>query len=351
MLVVAGLSLKNLEPRVWDPASPYYLPGLRAVMVSYAEFHARRSQRTAAMKRGLHDWLGIPDGVQIYLDNGAFAFLRREGETPRAEYEAFVRAACPDWWPIPQDYIPAPAMSAAEQQDCFTRTMAVNRAYEHDGYVPVLHVGPMLGAYVAEFLASERLAAKPAVALGGIVPNLLRAPRAIPYDDVLAALVQVRQAFAGRAVHVFGVGGTATLHLLALLGMDSTDSSGWRNRAARGIVQLPGRGDRMVASLGSWRGRAPSADEWEVLAACPCPACLRFGLDGLKASGQPGFCNRAAHNLAVLLDEADAIAQRLANGTYTAWFDGHLDNSIYLPLVRRALAHRVTGALQRPIGP
>lgn len=37
--VVAGLSLRNLHPRVWDPQSPYYLPELRAVMVSYADFN------------------------------------------------------------------------------------------------------------------------------------------------------------------------------------------------------------------------------------------------------------------------------------------------------------------------
>ena len=37
MLVVAGLSLKNLEPRVWDANSPYHLPGLKAVMVSYGD--------------------------------------------------------------------------------------------------------------------------------------------------------------------------------------------------------------------------------------------------------------------------------------------------------------------------
>jgi hypothetical protein len=39
MLLVAGLTLKNLKPRVWDVSSPYYLSNLQAVMVSYADFH------------------------------------------------------------------------------------------------------------------------------------------------------------------------------------------------------------------------------------------------------------------------------------------------------------------------
>jgi 7-cyano-7-deazaguanine tRNA-ribosyltransferase len=89
---------------------------------------------------------------------------------------------------------------------------------------------------------------------------------------VLDALTHVRQTFANKEVHVFGIGGTATLHLAALLGVDSVDSSGWRNRAARGIVQLPGSGDRMVAELGSWRGRRLSPAEREILQNCPCPA-------------------------------------------------------------------------------
>jgi hypothetical protein len=80
-----------------------------------------------------------------------------------------------------------------------------------------------------------------------------------------------------------------TLHLAALLDVDSVDSSGWRNRAARGIVQLPGRGDRVVANLGNWRGREPDADEWGLLTSCPCPACQQFTVEGLKASGIAGF--------------------------------------------------------------
>ena len=111
----------------------------------------------------------------------------------------------------------------------------------------------------------EQLSVKPALALGGIVPNLLRTPKAVPYKEILEGLRHVRKTFADKEIHVFGIGGTATLHLAALLGMNSVDSSSWRNRAARGIVQLPGSGDRIVANLGSWRGREPSENEWKAL--------------------------------------------------------------------------------------
>ncbi|MEO2005903.1 MAG: hypothetical protein ABGY41_17605 [Candidatus Poribacteria bacterium] len=111
------------------------------------------------------------------------------------------------------------------------------------------------------------------------------------------------------------------------------DSSGWRNRAARGIIQLPGSGDRMIQDLGSWRGRKLSAAEESVLEGCACPACTEFGRDGLMARKIEGFCNRATHNLWVLLEESRLIGEHIRNGTYAAWYAEHLDNTIYLPLI------------------
>jgi 7-cyano-7-deazaguanine tRNA-ribosyltransferase len=336
--IVAGLSLRNLHPRVWDPASPYYLPELRAVMVSYADFNRSPAYERRAMAGGLHAFLDAPPEIAVYLDNGAFSFMRRDVETPREAYAAFVAQAKPDWYPIHRDYIPAPVMTLEEQHVCLARTMAVNRADAGNGAVPVIHISRVLREYVAAMRREDGLRAKPALALGGIVPNLLRAPKAMPYAEVLQGLIETRAIFADKILHVFGIGGTATIHLAAILGMDSVDSSGWRNRAARGIVQLPGSGDRMVADLGKWRGREPSAAEWERLAVCPCPACRHFGLDGLRASGVVGFCNRATHNLWVLLREAAEVSQRLMDGTYRDWYAGHLDNSTYLPLIQHALA-------------
>jgi 7-cyano-7-deazaguanine tRNA-ribosyltransferase len=133
------------------------------------------------------------------------------------------------------------------------------------------------------------------------------------------------------------VGGTATLHLAALLGFDSVDSSGWRNRAARGIVQLPGCGERLVADLGNWRGREPSTDEWGILAKCKCPACKKFGSDGLKASKLHGFCCRATHNLWVLLDENRWLAKHIPAGTYARNYKRRVNNSTYKPIIEELL--------------
>lgn len=302
-------------------------------MVSYAEFHQMRVRRQKALKQGLHALLSVPKRVKIYLDNGAFYFIKRNGELPKEEYEEFVSLAKPDWYPIPQDFIPTPKMTLEEQTSCFQRTMSVNNMYSDDGYVPVIHICRLLEKYLIAIQENSQLFSKSRIALGAIVPNLLRAPKALRHSEVLECLKRVREVFYDKKIHVYGIGGTATLHIAALLQMDSVDSSGWRNRAARGIIQLPGSGDRAVAELGKWKIRKPSPEEWEELRQCPCPACQHFGIDGLKLNKIEGFCNRATHNLWVLLNEAKLVEQYLSNGTYSEWYPAHLNNSTYLPLI------------------
>src|SRR5690606_4668230 len=121
----------------------------------------------------------------------------------------------------------------------------------------------------------------------------LKAPKALKPQEILSQLQHVREVFHDKKIHVFGIGGTATLHLAALLRIDSVDSSGWRNRAARGIIQLPGSGERMVTELGSWRGRSLSEREWITLENCQCPACRNYGIAGLTTDKSFGFYNRA----------------------------------------------------------
>lgn len=333
MQIVAGLSLQGIKPRVWDSASEYYLQDLKAVMISYADFHKMPNRRRWAMEQGIHKYLGIPKGVKVYLDNGAFYFVTREGETPVKEYEEFVEQAKPDWFPIPQDFIPTPKMSRYEQERCFYRTMEMNLNYQHGSFVPVIHISNFLEDYVDQIKKYPTLLNKSYIALGGIVPNLLRARKAMPYKKLLESIHHVRDEFKTQKLHIFGIGGTATLHLAALLNINSVDSSGWRNRAARGMIQLPGTGERVVAALGNWRGRAVNREEEKKLKECLCPACQKYGLAGLKASKVEGFCNRATHNLWTLIEEAKLIEKHRTNGTYKDWYKEHLDNTVYRPLI------------------
>ena len=69
MEIVAGLNLVSIKPKVWDTSDPTsYLPTAHAVMVSYAKFHRSSDLHDRAIKDGLHNSLGIPKHVKIYLD-------------------------------------------------------------------------------------------------------------------------------------------------------------------------------------------------------------------------------------------------------------------------------------------
>jgi 7-cyano-7-deazaguanine tRNA-ribosyltransferase len=339
MLIVAGTTLKQLEPRVWDVNSPYYLPNLRAIMVSFAEFQNATTLRHKAEQDGLHSALGVPANIRVYLDNGAFSCIKNGKKLDTRAYWKFVNKVKPDWYPIPADFIPMPDMTSDEQLDCFKKTMYYNRRYSFDGCIPVVHAGTKLEKYLSAFQANTNLREKNELALGGLVPQLLQTKGTEPKTQAVDSIIQVRQSFKGK-IHVFGIGGTATLHLAVILGLDSVDSSGWRNRAARGIIQLPGRGDRLLTQFGTWRGRKLDKNELEILAACQCPGCLESGIKGLKASGAVGFYRRATHNLHVLLTELENIESQIRDNTYENWYTSHVFNSFFLKLIEYALLHR-----------
>ena len=75
MLLVAGVSVRNLVPRFWDPSDPHCIPGVRALMVSFRDFAGLPGSLRRVEKEGLRKFLGLPDGYQVFIDNGAFHSL------------------------------------------------------------------------------------------------------------------------------------------------------------------------------------------------------------------------------------------------------------------------------------
>lgn len=346
MLLVAGVNIKNPVPQFWDPESPYHLPGIKALMVSFAEFSGYRSRLEAVRKTGLRKYLKIPKDVQVFLDNGAFHTLTKGLEFKSKEYRDFVKDAKPDWYPIPVEHIPHPSMKKSAQEKLYKATMVYNHRYAKDGYVPVVHAG----AFLSEFLDGvEQISSKKKVkrlGLGAMVPFLLRGKGADGRTQVVDDIMKVRRRLPDVKIHGFGIGGTATLHIAAILGLDSVDSAGWRNRAARGIIQLRGTGDRVVAEFGKWRGRALSLKERKTLEDCGCPSCLG-GPNALEQGGLKGFASRAVHNLWVLNEELQEIEHRLESSTYLDWYRDHVNNRVFLKLIEHAVEE--AGLRQAPV--
>jgi 7-cyano-7-deazaguanine tRNA-ribosyltransferase len=186
----------------------------------------------------------------------------------------------------------------------------------------VVHIGP----YFLEFFNITVRTLKPRqIAIGGMVPYV-RFSRGAKTRLAIELLAKARKSFDG-LLHVFGFGGGVTsLHIAAALNIDSTDSSGWRVRAARGLILVPGRGERIMKHLNGPKGRAPSREDFAALENCECPPCRTVGMHALAMLGRPGFEHRATHNLWVLSRESALLNGHRGRDLRT-WSLARLNNS------------------------
>src|SRR5262249_53547436 len=134
---------------------------------------------------------GVPAMPRVFLDNGAFACLRRGDEPAVEQYAEFVAATRPAWYPVPADFIPLPSYSRRRQRRLFDRTLAVLEANSSDGFCPVVHPGHWLDLYM-EVL--DRLGQTKQLAIGGLVPHLLNSEGAQRRQTILM-LRRIRREF------------------------------------------------------------------------------------------------------------------------------------------------------------
>jgi len=309
--IVVGTQLRA-RVDFWSPGSPVFIEGLDALMVSFGEIVTRAAAMKGAAAIGLKDYLGFRGN--IFLDNGCFTLLRN-GQKPNIEkYVRFVQSAKPDWFPIPVDYLPLPSSSKRAARVLAEKTATINERFCVAGYVPVVHMGPHFPYY---FEKTVRELAPKRIAVGGMVPYLRFTRGATPRLAV-EYLARARKSFDG-SLHVFGFGGGITsLHLAAALQIDSVDSSGWRVCAAKGLILIPGSGQRLIRRFGECNGRELSYEEKLILSRCRCAVCSCAPRRMLSKSGGVGFQNRAVHNLWVLSREA-ALLNACPTHALKAW--------------------------------
>ena len=104
-VVNAGLSLKNLKPRVMDVNSPYYLsdvPGSHGVLCGFSSHSLPTA--TGQWSRASMHISGILEGGyrSIWITGRSISWAVMVARQ-RQNYEDFVARAKPDWCPIPQD--------------------------------------------------------------------------------------------------------------------------------------------------------------------------------------------------------------------------------------------------------
>jgi tRNA-guanine family transglycosylase len=163
--------------------------------------------------------------------------------------------------------------------------------------------------------------------LGSLVPSVFNARGVGGIRNVIEMLCYTRKCLPGKLIHVFGVGSTVTMHLMFASGADSLDSSSWRTKAAYGIIQLPGIGDRYITGrAGKTTGKKYldlSEDEKKTLERCRCPGCRQNGLAGLRGlnNSQGSFQLRALHNSYVFQREVEKARRMIREDRYMTYVD------------------------------
>jgi len=208
-----------------------------AVMVNAYELLRR------GVRGGVKGVLGY-DG-EVWVDSGGYQFMRR-GVVPRID--DVVRVYEESWdarYYLSLDYPPLPTDDEAVLR---AKLKATLRSYEvlrrrFDNVVPVVHYHWSGGC--VEWVLDRN---PEVIAIGALVPYVL-VSRGVPGRSRFRAMefiAKVRGVFRGR-IHVLGLGSPVLNPILESLGVDSTDTSTWRVKAAYGKVILPGGGERHVS--------------------------------------------------------------------------------------------------------
>jgi len=129
-----------------------------------------------------------------------------------------------------------------------------------------------------------------------------------PKIYAMKAIKKVRDSFPDQFLHVFGVGGATTMHLMYLLGVDSIDSMAWRLKAAFGAIQLPGTPDRFLSP----RKKRTLISKKELIEfnKCRCP----IHKNSIKEIDN-SFSLRAIHNSYVLKEEVDKLQKKIEDNS------------------------------------
>jgi 7-cyano-7-deazaguanine tRNA-ribosyltransferase len=283
---------------------------------------------------------------QLFLDNGAFT-ARMKGVTLQRDRVIKVQESIDPDLTIPLDY----PFKVGEPQNSMKKLW--NKTQENITYwqtstnlrkrlVPALHAWDK-NSLIRNIRWLERNADSDFIALGSIV-----GPRFQKFDgffgdrqpstelvDMLALAISSVQRLTDFKVHLMGFGSSPLmLHLGYYLGAQSTDSTGYRRKAAFGKIVLPGKGERHVGDDSvTGRGFGKSAmsinegnpnreEDLALLKRCGCPVCTASA-DTLWIDWKA----RAIHNEFVMKQEASVAHYFSSKGEST--YESYLDRVVF----------------------
>jgi len=263
---------------------------------------------------------------KLFLDNGAFSSLKNTREHVSLEEDRVldVQEALRPEYTVPLDYPFTPNMNKVVMRKRWEKTKQ-NIEYWID--VTDLNLVPALHAWDHKSLDDniELLYKKDQnyISMGSILTtadefNGFFGDRQ-PSKNLIDSIITTKQICDqyDLDIHIFGFGSSPIMyHIGTYIGIKSTDSIGYKRKAAYGKIILPQTGERYCGNgrarfgrqgLGHEAGSYLSKEELKKLASCQCPICRDLPRDGLIRweNLREDWVKRATHNKWVIEHEEE----------------------------------------------
>jgi 7-cyano-7-deazaguanine tRNA-ribosyltransferase len=274
---------------------------------------------------------------RLFLDSGAFTAAMRNLELDKEKVAEIQERLSPDLV-IPLDYPIKPGMSIEAMRSSWEKTRNnilywLENTSLSNKTVPTLHSWDR-NSLISNIRWLSKTCDSDFLAIGVVVtPEFThfngffkdRQP-SIEFIRMLSIAIEEVKRRTDFRVHVMGLGSSPLmLHIAYWLGVDSTDSSGYRRKAAFGKIVLPGKGERYIGNrYGSFGRRYLTKRELEILSQCTCLVCLTD-----QSKLWYDWKARAIHNEHVMKAEANTAHELMTRGVdvYEKYLDKIFSNS------------------------
>jgi queuine/archaeosine tRNA-ribosyltransferase len=278
----------------------------------------------------------------LFLDNGTFTASMSQTDLDIDRVIEIQEAFNPNLT-IPLDYPFKSGMPVPRMFGLWTKT-ADNIIYYQNSTNLKHKLVPALHAWDKESLIRnvawlQKNADSEYIALGSVVsPQFTnytgffgdRQPRKELIDMICLALSSIQQQ-SDFKVHLMGFGSSPLmLHLSYYLGIQSTDSSGYKRKAAFGKIILPGTGERHLGETSADFGKQVALSDGNargkkdllLLDKCTCPICMNN-----KYQLWADWKARAIHNEFILKNEVEKARRFLSLGIDV--YEKYLDSVVF----------------------
>jgi len=224
--------------------------------------------------------------------------------------------------------------------------------------LPVLHGDNYQLIKYALNKITEILGDEPSIiGVGSLVPLVkkIKGSRQNGIKTFIKIVYYLRTLLPKAFIHTFGIGGTMA-YLAILAGVDSFDSNGWIQKAAYGVIQLPGISDRFLKKEShnrpflirnrKQRNYSHFIDEIDMFMHCKCEACLDFYKDNwiqkdwknkqraFSGYEQHSKLLRAIHNVSLYQSEIVEIRKAIQNNKLQIFIKKRLRFSRYYKYIK-----------------